>query len=69
MSVDSGSHRVIVVLRPTVSGLDESAARRMFDTVRAGTDATFVLRTSMSRRRAFTRNSIERILMTWARSC
>ena len=48
MSVDSGSHRVIVVLRPhrvivvlrpTVSGLDESAARRMFDAVRAGTDA------------------------------
>ena len=38
MSVDSDSRRVIVVLRPTVSGLDESAARRMFDAVRAGTD-------------------------------
>ena len=34
MSNNRCSRRVIVVLRPTVSGLDESAARRMFDAVR-----------------------------------
>lgn len=39
MSNNRCSRRVIVVLRPTVSGLDESAARRMFDAVQAGTDA------------------------------
>lgn len=38
MSNNRSSRRVIVVLRPTVSGLDESAARRMLDAVQAGTD-------------------------------
>ncbi len=38
MSNNRCSRRVIVVLRPTVSGLDESAARRLLAAFKAGTD-------------------------------